>query len=89
MYQIYTLQTCPHCHDAIGLMKEKGIQFEQINAGSPDGMKKFRDFYAKYREQIKRDDSGCAVLPILVNQNNGDLRVHQGTEGLERFLDIQ
>ena len=89
MYQIYTLPECEHCHEALKIIKEKGIQLEQINAGSSEGMKKFRDFYAKYREQVKRDNSGCAVLPILVYQDDKFLAIHQGTEGLERFLGMQ
>jgi len=86
MYQVYTLPTCEHCHEALKFMKEKEIQFEQINAGSSEGMKKFRDFYATHREQVKRDSFGCAILPIVLYQEDGNLRIHQGTDGLERFL---
>lgn len=89
MYQVYTLPTCEHCQEALKLMKEKEIQFEQINAGSPEGMKKFRDFYAKHRDEIKRDISGCAILPVVFSEDNGSLRIHQGTDGLERFLGIE
>jgi glutaredoxin len=88
MYQIYTLQTCPHCHEALKLMKEKGIEFEHINAGSPEGMKKFRDFYSGHRDELKRVN-GTIDLPVLVYQDNGNSRIHQGSEGLERFLGIK
>ena len=86
MIQIYTLPTCEHCHEAVRLMKEKGIQFEQIDTGSSDGLKQFREFYSKYREQVARDDSGCAVLPIIYENEKSIL--HQGTDGLAKFLGI-
>jgi len=87
MYSIYTLPTCEECHKAIELMKQRGIPFEQINAGSSEGIKKFREFYTNHREQIKRDDSGTTVLPVIAYQN-GDLSIHQGIEGLENFLEL-
>jgi hypothetical protein len=71
-------------------MKEKEIQFEQINTGSSEGMKRFRDFYAKYRKQmIRESDRGMIDLPVVVYQDNGNIRIHQGTDGLERFLGIK
>ncbi|MCX6747317.1 MAG: hypothetical protein NTU63_04265 [Candidatus Pacearchaeota archaeon] len=88
MYQLYSLQTCPHCHEAVELMRKNNIQFEQINAGSSDGIDKFRKVYTEHRNEIKRDNSGTIVLPIILSQDNGNLRIHQGTEGLERFLGI-
>ena len=86
MIQIYTLPTCEHCHEAVRLMKEKEIPFQQIDTGSSEGLKRFREFYSVYREQIARDDSGCAVLPIVYNDGNSNL--HQGTDGLAKFLGI-
>jgi glutaredoxin len=85
MYQMYTLQTCPHCHEAIEFMKQRNIEFEKIDASSPEGMNKFKNFYSKYRDQIKRVN-GTVDLPILVHQDNGNTRIHQGSEGLEKFL---
>jgi hypothetical protein len=67
-------------------MKEKGIQFEQIDTGSSEGLKKFREFYSIYREKVERDDSGCAVLPIVYDDGKSNL--HQGTDGLAKFLGI-
>ena len=87
MYQIYTLPSCDHCIDTIKFMKEKQIIFDQIDAGSSEGIKKFREFYSKYRTQIKRDDSGCAVLPIVCKIDK-ELEIHQGRDGLEKFLGI-
>lgn len=89
MYQIYTLPTCEHCHAALDLMKRGRIEFEQVDATSPEGIRRFREFYAKHREQIRRDGSGCALLPVVVYQENGDVRVHQGTEDLEKFLGLK
>lgn len=87
MFQIYTLPTCEHCHEAIELMKQKQIEFELINTGVLDGLDKFRKFYSEHKTEIKRDE-GMVILPVLVYLENGTCRIHQGTEGLEKFLDI-
>lgn len=89
MFQIYTLPTCEHCHEATELMKQKNIEYESINTAVAEGRNKFREFYFDHRNEIKRDSRGGILLPVLVYQNNGTLRIHQGTEGLEKFLDIQ
>lgn len=86
MIQIYTLPTCEHCHEAVQLMNERKISFEQIDTSSSEGLKKFREFYSTYRDKVERDDSGCAVLPIVYDDGNSKL--HQGTEGLAKFLGV-
>jgi glutaredoxin len=86
MYKVFTLPTCEHCHEAIQLMKEKRIDFEQVDTGSSKGYKEFVDFYKTNRNQIQRDNSGCAVLPIIYRDNDSGL--HQGTDGLAKFLGI-
>ena len=87
-YKIYTLPTCEHCHAAINLMKQKNIPFEQIDTGSPEGIKRFREFYAKYKDKIKRDCCSCTILPVIINQEDKEVIIHQGTDGLEKFLGI-
>ena len=88
MYQVYILPNCEHCHKAIELMKQKNIEFEQISAGVSDGIARFREFYMKQKDKITRDANGTVVLPVVVYQENGSMRIHQGVEGLERFLGI-
>lgn len=35
--RIYTTATCPYCHAALGLLRAKGVPFEQIDVGGkPD-----------------------------------------------------
>ncbi len=86
-YQVYALPTCEHCHRAVELMKQKQVLFEQIDASSSEGVSRFRIFYREHKDEIKRDDKGTVNLPVVVYQNNGTLRIHQGTDGLERFLE--
>ena len=84
------MPNCSHCHEAIELMKFRNMPFEQIDTGTPEGMKKFREFYTKYKEQIgRKEGKGIIDLPILVYQNNGTFRIHQGSEGLEKFLETK
>lgn len=89
MYQMYTLPTCEHCNKAVEVFIAKQIPFEKINAGINEGMDRFKKFYNEHRSEIKRETSGTVVLPIVVYQNNGNLRIHQGREGLENFLEIK
>jgi glutaredoxin len=88
MYEIYTFTTCEHCHAAMKLMKEKGIPFEQIDAGSSEGTKRFTEFYSKYRSRVARGDDGCAIMPILIDRKGENVNIHQGTDGLEKFLGV-
>ena len=88
MYELYTFTACEHCHSAMELMKEKEIPFEQIDAGSSEGVKRIREFYSKYRDEIIRGEDGCAIMPILIKREGEHINIHQGTEGLEKFLGI-
>lgn len=88
MYEVYMLPNCEHCHEAMKLMREKLIPFTPINAGVKEGIDSFREFYAKHRDEIKRVN-GEVTLPVVVYQDNGNTRIHQGTEGLEKFLGIK
>jgi glutaredoxin len=86
LYEIYSLPGCGHCHEAIELMGQKSIHFEEVNIGVSEGIKRLRKFYTEHKDEIKRDSSGSVLLPITVYNNNGTTRIHQGREGLENFL---
>lgn len=85
-YEIYSLPGCGHCREATELMKQKNIQFEEVNVGISEGIKKLRKFYLEHKGEIKRDDNGTVLLPITVYNNNGTTRIYQGRDGLENFL---
>lgn len=34
--EIYTTQWCPYCHAAKSLLNEKGIAYDEVDAGDPD-----------------------------------------------------
>ena len=38
--RIYTTPTCPYCHAALGLLRAKGIAFEQIDVSRDPAMRR-------------------------------------------------
>lgn len=59
---IYTRSFCPYCTRAVGLLKEKGIAFKEIDAGM-DAQKK--------AEMVKRSGGGRTFPQIFV----GDMHI--------------
>jgi len=88
MYQVYTFPACDKCHKATAMMKERGYEFEEINAASSTGRVKMRDILRNYRDRLTRIEHGALLLPLVIEQGNGeDPRIHQGQEGLLEFLE--
>jgi len=79
MYEIYTLLACGKCDKAIDELNNVGINYEKKSAASLE----FRRFYQQHRDEIKRDDDGMVVLPIIVSEQDG---IFQGEEGIEEVL---
>nr|WP_024966190.1 glutaredoxin 3 [Pantoea sp. IMH] len=78
--EIYTKATCPFCHRAIALLKEKGVNYQQIAIdGDAD----------KREEMIKR--SGRTTVPqIFIDAQHiggcDDLYALDGRQGLDPLL---
>ncbi|WP_018998290.1 glutaredoxin 3 [Hirschia maritima] len=72
---IYTRKLCPYCSRAVSLLKQKGVGFEEIDAGS-DASKK--------QEMINRSNGGRTFPQIFIgNEHIGGcddmmLLEHQG-----------
>ncbi|EXU76370.1 MULTISPECIES: glutaredoxin 3 [Erwinia] len=78
--EIYTKATCPFCHRAIALLRQKGVQFQEI---AIDGDA------AKREEMIKR--SGRTTVPqIFINAQHiggcDDLHALDDRQGLDPLL---
>lgn len=54
---VYTKQNCPYCEAAKRLLKEKGIQFQEINTDNND----------KLREEIAEKSGQQTVPQIFIN----------------------
>jgi len=78
-YILYSFPNCPKCTEVKGYFKEKGIKYEEINAGLGEGRVKFRDFYSKNKDKIQREKEGGVLLPVFVN--NGEI-----IQGLEKII---
>lgn len=61
-YKLFTVPTCCKCKEVKEYLKKKGIDYEEINAGQPQ----FKQFYAKNKEKIKREENGGIALPIFL-----------------------
>lgn len=75
-YILYSLPNCLKCSEVKEYLKQKGIKYEEVNAGLGEGMKKFRDFYSKNKDRIQRENDGAISLPVFVNNGN----IFQGLE---------
>lgn len=78
--EIYTKATCPFCHRAIALLRQKGLQFQEI-AIDGDAVKR--------EEMIKR--SGRTTVPqIFINAQHiggcDDLHALDDRQGLDPLL---
>jgi glutaredoxin len=83
-YTLFTFPNCGKCNEVKKYLKEKEIKYEEVNAGLGEGGKKFREFYSKNKEQIKRDGQGSIPLPIF----EYDGKILQGLEGITKNLNL-
>lgn len=81
---LYSFPNCGKCDEVKKYLKEKGIKYEEINAGLGEGRIKFRNFYSENKDQIKRDGQGAIPLPIF--EYNG--KILQGLEGIIDNLNL-
>ena len=58
---VYYRDFCPYCVRAINLLKSKGVDFQQINAGM-DAEKK--------REMLQRSQGGTTFPQIFINDDH-------------------
>lgn len=72
--KIYSTPTCTYCHKAKDFLKEKGIEFEDIDVSADT---------AKAQEMI--DKSGQMGVPVL--EINGKILVGFDKEAIEKALE--
>ncbi|ACT58494.1 glutaredoxin 3 [Hirschia baltica] len=58
---IYTRMMCPYCTRAVSLLKKKGVDFEEIDAGMDA---------AKKQEMIKRSNGGATFPQIFIGNEH-------------------
>ena len=86
MYQVYTFPACEKCGELKRKLDERGINYEEINAGSSTGRLKLRDLLKKHKDKLKRDDTGWLILPLVVRSNGEARKIFQGEDCLEGIL---
>jgi glutaredoxin len=70
------------CDKVKNQLKEKGINYKEVNAGSREGKINFRNFYSGNKEKIQREDNGAIPFPILLADGN----IIQGLEKIINSL---
>lgn len=78
-YTLYSFPNCQKCDEVKKYFKEKGIKYDEINAGLGKGRDEFREFYYKNKNKIQREKDGAVMLPVLVK--NGEI-----IQGLEKII---
>ncbi|MFC7291297.1 glutaredoxin 3 [Hirschia litorea] len=58
---IYTRAMCPYCSRAVSLLKKKGVDFEEIDAGRDP---------AKKQEMIQRSQGGSTFPQIFIGNEH-------------------
>jgi glutaredoxin len=79
-YTLYGFPNCPKCDKVKEYLKERGIKYQEVNAGTGEGLAKFREFYYKNKDKIQREKEGGVSLPVFVN--NGEI-----IQGLEKIIE--
>lgn len=78
-YTLYSLPNCSACNQVKTYLKEKGIKYNEINAGLGEGKINFRNFYFENKDKIKREENGAIPFPIL--STDGEI-----IQGLEKII---
>lgn len=78
MFKMITIYTYPNCEDCSAVkehLDSNKIEYNEIDANSDQGFKKFRRFYASNKGAIQRDNGGV-ILPVV----HSDGKIIQGVE---------
>ena len=86
MYELYAFPACEKCAKLKEQMDSRGISYEEINAGSSQGKQRLRELLKNNREQLRRDEQGWLVLPLVVSKNDGTAEIFQGEACLEKIV---
>lgn len=79
-FTLFSYPNCTKCDEVKKYLNEKGIKYEEINAAIGDGKIKFREFYQKNKDEIKREKDEAIILPILLNER-------EIIQGIEKILE--
>ncbi len=73
--KVYSTPTCPYCHHAKEFLKEKGVDFEEIDV-------------SKDQEAAKRMIQGTGQMGVPVIEINGKFIVGFNKKKMEELLSI-
>jgi glutaredoxin len=68
-YLLFTYPNCLKCEDMKATLREATIPAREYKVEEKEGRLRIREFLG----QIKRDDKGSIILPILVLHENGQV----------------
>lgn len=86
-YELFSYPRCTECAGVRQYLKERGIQFEEHDLSSLEGIKRIRDHLKTIREGVERDKSGGIKLPlVLMLDDDKIVDIVQDRESLEKCL---
>jgi len=63
--KLYTSLNCGKCQQTKSLLDSKKIPYQEINIGTKEGKENFIKLYSIHRDEIKREENGAVILPVL------------------------
>jgi glutaredoxin len=68
-YLLFTYPNCDKCEALKTYLKDKPLQGQELSLVQKDGKQRVREFLG----QIKRDEKGAIILPVVVLREEGQL----------------
>ncbi|MCX8161215.1 MAG: glutaredoxin [Candidatus Saccharicenans sp.] len=82
-YLVFTLPGCTKCDKIKDLLKARGLPAVEYDVSTKDGRNKIRE----YIKMLRRDSSGCVIIPTLIIEDNGQATaVLNSAEELDLWL---
>ena len=66
-YKLFTLPNCPKCKDIKEFLREKGIEFKEVDLGEDEGVSELRKSYVQIKDKIKRTEDGQMPIPLFIS----------------------
>jgi glutaredoxin len=66
MIKVYSLPSCVKCVDVKNYLKEKDIDFTEVDLGNEHGVSDLRSNYKHVKDVVPRTPDGSLMLPIVL-----------------------
>ncbi len=85
-YLLFSYPNCSNCEKLRGYLSDTSLDWQEYNLVQKESKMKIRDFLA----DIKRDESGCIIIPTLIALDDGVSKaVLNSQEELDDWLKLK